>query len=81
MIRKTNHSLLDAPCIFCGYNGPGYWQAGTHSLECPWHGIGGFDERKSMLRPVIRLLFSQVSHSDKSWVAREAERLYIAYSD
>jgi len=78
-MAKNDRALLEAPCIFCGYNGPGYWQAGTHTLDCPWHGIGCLSERAAMLRPVIKLLFSQVSEADKLWVARETERLSLAY--
>ena len=37
--------LLDAPCNFCGYNGPGYFQAGTHYLQCVWYSVGGYSER------------------------------------
>lgn len=37
--------LLDAPCIFCGYNGTGYWQKGTHSPSCAFHDLGGEAER------------------------------------
>lgn len=33
--------ILDAPCVFCGYNGSGYWQSGTHSKDCPFHEVGG----------------------------------------
>jgi hypothetical protein len=38
-------ALLDAPCLFCGYNGAGYWQSGTHAKDCRWHSVGGFDDR------------------------------------
>jgi len=37
---------LDAPCAWCSYNGQGYWQSGTHAESCPWHKIGGHEERK-----------------------------------
>ncbi len=40
---------LNAPCIYCGYNGAGYWQAGTHSKDCRWHSVGGACERNAML--------------------------------
>lgn len=33
--------ILDAPCVFCGYNGASYWQKHTHSKECPFHEVGG----------------------------------------
>ena len=37
--------LLKAPCRVCGYNGPGYYQAGTHSKDCFFYTIGGLEER------------------------------------
>lgn len=40
---------LGAKCVFCSYNGPGYWQPGTHSKSCPWHSVGGMDERRKKL--------------------------------
>lgn len=42
-------ALLDAPCIFCGYNGAGYWQKGTHSKDCRLSDVGGFDDRRKAL--------------------------------
>ena len=39
------NSLLDAPCLWCGYNGEGYWQPTTHDLACPWHNVGGRFDR------------------------------------
>lgn len=40
---------LAAPCIWCGYKGPNYWQAGTHEVICPCFNISGIDERQKML--------------------------------
>lgn len=40
---------LQAPCIWCGYNGNGYWQKGTHAATCPWHQVGGSEERYQSL--------------------------------
>jgi len=39
------NSLLDAPCLWCGYNGEGYWQPTTHEPTCPWHNVGGRFDR------------------------------------
>ena len=44
-----SNGLLAAPCLWCGYNGEGYYQAGTHGQSCPWHTIGGCDERLDRL--------------------------------
>ena len=43
------NGLLEAPCLWCGYNGEGYYQAGTHGQSCPWNTIGGCDERLDRL--------------------------------
>ena len=47
------NDILDAPCVFCGYNGRGYWQKGTHNKHCPWCELGGGAERAKALRGVI----------------------------
>jgi len=44
-IFAIQEALLDAPCSFCNYNGPGYYQAKTHSKSCVWYHVGGHDER------------------------------------
>ena len=46
-------NLVEAPCVFCGYNGPNYWQAGSHDKNCPWHDVGGGYERMDLLREVV----------------------------
>ena len=51
--------VLEAPCIFCGYNGEGYWQAGRHDKRCPWFVIGGFGERELEIRRTLESVFVQ----------------------
>jgi hypothetical protein len=46
---------LYAPCKWCGYNGPGYWQAGTHSVACPWRTVGGEASRVALLPSILRM--------------------------
>lgn len=46
--------LFEAPCLWCGYSGIGYWQAGTHAKGCPWHQLGGHAERRFALADWIR---------------------------
>ena len=50
--------LLEAPCLWCNYNGDGYWMTGTHSAACPWHSVGGTRPRglalPGMLAGIIR---------------------------
>ena len=48
--------LIDAECVFCRYNGIGYWQPDTHSADCPWHGIGGSSERLKLIPKLISLI-------------------------
>jgi hypothetical protein len=45
--------LLDAPCLFCAYDGQGYYQSGTHSTDCPWHVVGGSRAREVALPAVL----------------------------
>lgn len=46
--------MLDAPCLWCGYKGAGYWQTGTHDKGCPWYGIGGKAERETAFLALSR---------------------------
>ena len=50
---KTSLNVLDGPCVFCGYNGAGYYQEETHREYCHWYHVGGCDERETKLRKVI----------------------------
>lgn len=48
--HHRDDALLDAPCVFCGYNGAGYWQAGTHAPGCRWRNVGGYEDRDIALQ-------------------------------
>ena len=71
------NDLLDAPCRFCGYNGPRYWQSGTHDYECPWHKISGADERQKKVADEVnkRLTFYREArmcdrmHFEENWTS------------
>ena len=52
-------NIEDAPCVFCGYNGRGYYQVGTHDVCCPWHRLGGSKERSDVFRTVVAALFKE----------------------
>ena len=52
-------SILDAPCVFCGYSGVGYYQSGTHHVLCPWYKVGGLEDRENDLRYVVATLFEE----------------------
>lgn len=49
MTGMEEGDVLAAPCRWCGYNGEGYWQSGTHGRLCPWRFIGGERQRRSIL--------------------------------
>lgn len=42
--------LHQAPCRFCGYNGPNYFSINTHHKDCPWYNIGGGFEREEFFK-------------------------------
>jgi hypothetical protein len=48
--HHQDDAMLDGPCIFCGYNGAGYWQSGTHAEHCRWHTVGGYEDRHKSLQ-------------------------------
>jgi hypothetical protein len=43
------NKLLKAPCVYCGYNGEGYWQKHTHHENCPFYNSGGEEGRYVVL--------------------------------
>lgn len=49
LLPNAQSAMLDAPCLWCGYNGEGYWQPTTHELTCPWHNVGGRFDRLDRL--------------------------------
>lgn len=51
MIKRTidYDKLLMAPCAWCGYDGPNYWQMGRHEHSCPFWHIGSEVDRKSFV--------------------------------
>ena len=46
--------LLYKPCLYCGYNGDNYWDAGSHDAECPFCRMTGFKKRRDALPYIIR---------------------------
>lgn len=54
LLELGEDHFLDAPCIWCEYDGAGYWQSGTHAPHCPWHTIGGQRERAMRRDTAIR---------------------------
>lgn len=59
----TQDKLISAPCVFCNYAGPEYWQTHTHHHLCPWHDIGGMAERREALPAVMKTLYT-VAYKD-----------------
>ncbi len=62
--------ILDAPCVFCGYNGPGYWQTGTHAKDCPWHDIGSIAYREEEIQN-LKAIVTAIRASERSRVIAE----------
>ena len=50
------YSFLRAPCVFCGYNGPNYYQEKSHHETCPFHNVGGVEERREVLLDISRVV-------------------------
>ena len=65
---KPNEVSLESPCLLCGYNGPGYWQAGTHSPRCPWRRVGGKAERAQEPPDTVRKAVAVPLDSMVRWV-------------
>jgi hypothetical protein len=51
---KIDDRVLNGPCVFCGYNGPGYWSAMTHDEHCPFYRVSGKARRKSAFKNAVR---------------------------
>lgn len=45
-----------APCFFCRYNGPNFFQKGTHEEFCPWHHIGSLSDRLDALPKILQAM-------------------------
>ena len=63
--------LLDAPCIFCNYNGQGYYQAHTHKVWCPFYEIGGDIERENAIVVFARKGRLHIDMGEKAKSANE----------
>ena len=66
--------LLTAPCLWCGYNGPRYWQIGSHSSDCPYFPVGAREAREELLPTILSTLFAQVRR-DKAGLVTVTEAL------
>ncbi len=62
--------ILKSKCIFCGYNGAGYYQEHTHDKLCPWHSIGGLEVRKMVFSATIYSMYKQLEQ-----LKRDKEKL------
>jgi hypothetical protein len=63
--------LHAAPCIFCGYNGPNYFQAGTHAMSCPWREVGGATAREQLYPKVIEGLRRSIDIAHEQIIERD----------
>lgn len=57
-------SLLESPCIFCGYKGSGYYQLETHKGNCPWRKIGGKIEREEFFERRFNMFLDALKKND-----------------
>ena len=74
--RDLEALAREAPCQSCGYNGPGFYQAGTHAPTCALRGTPeGLDD---IAREVIEYYTQRggcgncggLPHSEKCWIGR-----------
>ena len=70
--------LLKPPCRVCGYNGPRYYQSGTHAKYCFFYNIGGLNER-------IEFVLTDWPHnkpfkSDRA-IPRRHRKFYLTHHD
>ena len=49
-------SVFSSPCIFCNYNGEGYWQTKTHNKDCPCFDVGSLEDRELLLGDSVKQL-------------------------
>ena len=64
--------LMNAPCVFCEYNGENYWQVNTHSANCPWYSVGGYTDREESLIKVVPQQSQQIESLKKENALLEA---------
>ncbi|MCK5609394.1 hypothetical protein KAR91_46405 [Candidatus Pacearchaeota archaeon] len=81
---SAKYDLLEAPCKWCEYNGKGYWQAGTHDKDCPWHSIGGGADREAKVASTIlmqaleiRDLKAKLKSYEKSVTSSSVDSRYL----
>lgn len=63
-------NIYEPPCFFCGYKSTGYFKEGTHAKDCPWHYIGGYQNRIDSLPHIIKGYTSRVrelEEESKQW--------------
>lgn len=51
---KINDKVLDAPCVFCEYDGSRYWNAHSHDKDCPFYRVIGKGSRRAAFKNAIR---------------------------
>lgn len=69
---ENMHDIYDmyciwrAPCVFCGYDGPNFFQVGSHPKTCPFHDIGGVDERLERVERMVGIIGSSLKDGKKT---------------
>ena len=54
MLSELGNRVLSPPCIWCGYNGDGFWRGDTHDPECFVYGARGLQRRVDLLMSQLR---------------------------
>lgn len=70
-VDARGEHLLQAPCMFCDYNGASYWQSGSHKGDCPWFTVGGINDRIAGLENALRTALS-AQEAREAWKSEDA---------
>ncbi len=53
-MSKITDKILNAPCIFCNYTAPRYWDAKSHKSNCPFYNVSGKINRKKAFKAAVQ---------------------------
>ena len=62
--------LLRPKCLFCDYNGPNFYQSGSHHKYCPFHDIAGVEARLDLIETFIRTAGKRMREGRKTMLLR-----------
>lgn len=70
--RITPKTMLNAPCIFCDYDGPRYWNRKSHEKNCPWRSVSGKRNREKEFKNAVKRQSIRLGMYQSKGVKREA---------